>query len=92
MEENCVICFDVCIENVNECTECDINVCESCIVQWYNEKKEKICPICKKNINNDDYFVMHNNTSYDVNMIYNYRWTISICTFLLIIIYLDLAT
>ena len=81
----------MCIDNVNECTDCDINVCEPCIVQWYNEK-EKICPICKKNIDNDEYFVMNNNPRYDINVLYNYRCSISICIFLLIVIYLDLAT
>ena len=56
------------------------------------KKKEKICPICKKNIDNDEYFVMNNNPRYDINVLYNYRCSIYICIFLLIVIYLDLAT
>lgn len=92
MNETCVICFDICIENVNECSDCNIILCESCIVQWYNEKKKKICPICKKNIMNDDYFVMYNNTIYDINILYKYRWSIFICIFILTIIYLDFYT
>ena len=48
MDENCVICFDICTNNVNECSNCNIIVCEPCIIQWYNEKREKLCPICKK--------------------------------------------
>ena len=49
----CVICFDKCIDNLNECEFCDVYLCEICINKWYNEKQEKICPICKKNINNN---------------------------------------
>ena len=73
MDENCVICFDICTNNVNECSNCDIIVCEPCIVQWYNEKQEKLCPICKENINNDVYFVIRNNNTYNLDMLYNYR-------------------
>ena len=44
----CVICFDKCIDNVNECEFCDVYLCEICINKWYNEKQEKIYLICKK--------------------------------------------
>ena len=91
MDENCVICFDICINNVNECSNCNINVCESCILQWYNEKQEKICPICKKNIDNDLYFVTSNNNIYNLDMLYNYRCSIYICLFILALIYLNLS-
>ena len=91
MDENCVICFDICINNVNECSNCNINVCESCILQWYNEKQEKICPICKKNIDNDLYFVTSNNDIYYLDMLYNYRCSIYICLFILALIYLNLS-
>ena len=58
MDENCVICFDICTNNVNECSNCDIIVCQPCIIQWYNEKQEKLCPICKENIDNNKQTLM----------------------------------
>lgn len=92
MDEICVICFDICTNNVNECSNCNIIVCEPCIIQWYNEKQEKLCPICKKNINNDIYFVISNNNTYNVNILYNYRCTIYIFLFILVIILSDIFT
>ena len=90
MDENCVICFDICTNNVNECSNCDIIVCESCIVQWYNEKQEKLCPICKKKIDNNVYYVIHNNNTYNLDMLYNYRCSIYICLFIFTLILVDL--
>ncbi len=91
MDENCVICLDTCTNNVNECSNCNVIVCEPCIIQWYNEKQEKLCPICKKKIDNNVYFVIRNNNTY-IDMLYNYRCCIYICFCILALILADLFT
>ena len=56
----CIICLEKCNININECQICDIIICKKCIIEWYNEKQEKICPICKNNIYNDKYIILNN--------------------------------
>ena len=90
----CIICLENCINNMNECKDCDIFMCETCLIQWYNKKNKKICPVCKKNI--DDYILDNdiNNNDIDIildddNNIYNYQFNnyiIKICSTLLLLI------
>ena len=63
----CIICFEKCINNVNECNTCKIYLCEACIVKWYIQKKQKICPVCKNYIKQRHFRTIDNIHNIEIN-------------------------
>ena len=67
--ETCIICLEK--MDLDEdylttvCVKCDVKAHVSCLNEWYQKKKQKLCPIClktekyylKKLINNDNNFI-----------------------------------
>jgi hypothetical protein len=54
MDKNkCIICLEYCNIINNNCSNCNIYIHKKCLTKWYYKKKQIICPICKKVLNNN---------------------------------------